>query len=65
LFVDELDGFPGPLSHPFDEKVGKGGLLELIEGRSASFRCSIALLDREDREVEVFAGSEKGRLVRP
>jgi XTP/dITP diphosphohydrolase len=59
LFVDELDGFPGSLSHPFEEKVGKEGLLELIEDRSASFRCSIALLDREDREVEVFTGSER------
>ena len=65
LFVDELNGFPGPLSHPFEEKVGKEGLLELIHDRSASFRCSIALLDCEDREVEVFTGSEKGRLVPP
>lgn len=65
LFVDELNGFPGPLSHLFEEKVGKEELLKLVEDRSASFRCSIALLDCEDREVEVFTGSEKGRLVAP
>jgi len=65
LFVDELNGFPGPLSHPFEEKVGKEELLKLVEDRSASLRCSIALLDCEDREVEVFTGSQNGRLVAP
>jgi Xanthosine triphosphate pyrophosphatase len=66
LFVDELDGFPGTVSSLFEERVGNEKLLELIEdNRSASFRCSVALLDCEDRTVEVFTGSEEGELVAP
>ncbi|MDY6773688.1 MAG: non-canonical purine NTP pyrophosphatase, partial [Candidatus Nanohaloarchaea archaeon] len=44
LFVEELDGFPGVLSSPFDSQVGKENLLELVkEGASAEFRAAVAV----------------------
>ncbi|MFB6209377.1 MAG: non-canonical purine NTP pyrophosphatase [Candidatus Nanohaloarchaea archaeon] len=66
IFVGELNGFPGPLSSPFDEKVGKENLLRLVdEDYSARFRASVAVLNVETGDVEVFSGSEEGRLVKP
>ena len=65
LFVDELNGFPGPLSSPFDSMVGKERLLDLMdEGADARFRAAIAL-HVPDGENEVFVGSAEGEIVEP
>ncbi|QGA80660.1 non-canonical purine NTP pyrophosphatase [Candidatus Nanohalobium constans] len=65
LFVDSLNGFPGPLSSPFDSMVGKERLLDLVDpGADAKFRAAIALHvpDGEDR---VFTGKVEGEIVEP
>lgn len=66
LFVDDLNGFPGPLSSPFDSMVGKERLLDLVdEGADAEFRAAIALYNPQSNELEVFTGSAKGKIVKP
>ncbi|MFB6265962.1 MAG: non-canonical purine NTP pyrophosphatase, partial [Candidatus Nanohaloarchaea archaeon] len=66
LFIDALDGFPGILSSPFDEKLGKEQLLDLVdEGAEAEFRAAVALHDPQGQEVHVFNGSCRGNLVEP
>lgn len=65
LFLDELNGFPGPLSSPFDSMVGKERLLDLVDvGADAKFRAAIAL-QVPDGENEVFVGSAEGEIVEP
>jgi XTP/dITP diphosphohydrolase len=65
LFVDELNGFPGPLSSPFDSMVGKERLLDLVdEGADAEFRAAIAL-HVPGGEDQVFTGSAEGEIVEP
>ena len=64
LFVDSLNGFPGPQTSFFDEKVGKNNLLKLIEGdNSASFRAAVALDLGND--TKVFTGEASGEVVEP
>lgn len=66
LFVDSLNGFPGPLSSPFDNMVGKERLLDLVDiGSEAEFRSAVALYNPQSNEIEVFTGSAKGELVKP
>ena len=65
LFVDELNGFPGPLSSPFDSMVGRERLLDLVDvGADARFRAAIAL-HVPDGENEVFVGTAEGEIVEP
>jgi XTP/dITP diphosphohydrolase len=65
LFVEELNGFPGPLSSPFDSMVGKERLLDLVdEGADAEFRAAIAL-HFPDGENKVFMGKAEGEIVEP
>lgn len=68
LFVDELDGFPGPQTAFFDDTVGKKKkLLRLVdeEEPAASFRTAIALHDPEADDIRVFEGRCDGVLVEP
>ncbi len=66
LFVERLNGFPGPLSSPFDSMVGKEKLLELVdEGAEASFRAAIAFYNPQRNEIEVFTGKAEGEIVAP
>ena len=65
LFVEELNGFPGPQTSFFDSKVGKKKLLDLVEeGAKAEFRAAIALYIPDD-ENQVFIGSAEGEIVKP
>ena len=65
LFVEELNGFPGPQTSFFDSKVGKEGLLDLVdEGAEAEFRAAIALYV-PNGENKVFTGSAEGEIVKP
>ena len=64
LFVNDLNGFPGPHTGFFDEKVGKEKLLDLVEDdRSAEFRAAVAL--RKGEASKVFTGKVPGRIVEP
>lgn len=66
LFVDDLDGFPGILSSPFDAQVGREKLLRLVDDdRTARFRAAIALYDPEGGDIHTFTGEVEGKLVEP
>lgn len=64
LFVDSLNGFPGPQTSFFDRKVGRNNLLKLIEDdNSASFRAAVAL--DLGNGTKVFTGEASGEVVEP
>jgi len=65
LFVEELNGFPGPLTAFFDRKVGKEKLLDLVdESANAEFKAAIAL-HVPDGKNKVFIQSSEGEIVEP
>lgn len=66
LFVDALDGFPGPYSSFVYDTLGIERVVDLLEGesdRSARFRSVVAYCDGET--VETFEGAVVGRIVDP
>ncbi|WP_435100504.1 XTP/dITP diphosphatase [Halarchaeum sp. P4] len=66
LFIDALDGFPGPYSSYVEDTLGVERVWHLAEGledRSASFRCTVAYADAET--VETFDGEIPGEIVAP
>jgi XTP/dITP diphosphohydrolase len=78
LFVDALDGFPGPYSSYVEDTVGVERLWRLAgdeDERRASFRVALAYADDRTRRegpsegptvgVRVFEGRVTGRLVAP
>lgn len=65
LFIEDLNGFPGPQTHFFDRKVSKEKILELVNpGSKAEFRAAIALY-RPEAENKVFTGKAEGTIVKP
>jgi XTP/dITP diphosphohydrolase len=65
LFVDALNGFPGPYSSYAYRTIGVRGLLKLMEGverRAAVFRSAVAYVDREG-SVNVFVGEVRGFIA--
>uniref|UniRef100_A0A7C3WSB8 dITP/XTP pyrophosphatase n=1 Tax=Thermofilum pendens TaxID=2269 RepID=A0A7C3WSB8_THEPE len=65
LFVDALNGFPGPYSHYVYKTLGCRGLLKLLEGvkeRRACFRSVVAVKTPSGR-VEVFTGETWGVIT--
>jgi len=69
LYVEVLNGFPGPYSSYAYEKLGNSGLLKLMEGqkdRRATFRCAVTYADALSREIKAFAGEVEGFIrLRP
>ena len=66
LFVDPLDGFPGPYSAYVEETVGVERLQALVaetDGDRAAFRCAVGYADGD--RVETFTGAVRGRIVPP
>ncbi len=64
LFVDSLNGFPGPYTSYVYKTLGIRGLLRLLEGvadRSAEFRSVIAYAGPWG--VRVFTGTVRGRIA--
>jgi len=63
LFVDALDGFPGPYSSYAYKRLGCKGLLRLLEGvrtRTATFQTVFLL--RRKGEHHVFRGEVAGTI---
>jgi len=63
LFVEELNGFPGPYSSYVFSTVGTRGILDLLRdrrGREAEFKSVICHFDGEG--YSVFRGSVGGRI---
>lgn len=66
LFVEALDGFPGPYTHYVDDKLGEDGLLKLLEGvdnRNACFIEAFAYCEY-GKEPIVFKSITKGKIAK-
>lgn len=64
LFINALNGFPGPYSSYVQETVGNAAILHLLEStedRGAEFVTAVAYC-REPSKVRVFVGRLKGRI---
>jgi len=65
LFVDALEGFPGPFSSYAFKTIGIKGLLRLLDGRRsrrAAFRSAVAFCAPSGEPV-VFEGVVVGRIL--
>ena len=66
LFIEALNGFPGPYAAYSYKTLGNKGLLKLmnnIGNRKAVFRSAVAYFDRETDVPVVFEGEAKGEIV--
>lgn len=65
LFVEALNGFPGPYTHYVDDTLGYEGLLKLLEGesnRKAYFKEVLAYCEYGGEPV-VFTGITNGTIA--
>jgi XTP/dITP diphosphohydrolase len=65
LFIDALDGFPGPYAAYVYKTLHNKGILKLmdnIKNRSATFRSAITYCE-SDKEPLVFEGESKGQIT--
>jgi len=61
LFIDSLNGFPGPYSSFIFKTIGNNGILELVSSdRTAKFVSVIAYSD--GKNIEIFESSIKGKI---
>ncbi|MFC6613441.1 non-canonical purine NTP pyrophosphatase [Halopenitus salinus] len=80
LFIEGLDGFPGPYSSYVEDTLGVEGVHAIasdLDDRRASFRCVLAYcdgddfdaspdpIDREDRNAAAAAGPDAETADRP
>jgi len=66
LFIDALNGFPGPYSAYVYRTIGNKGLLKLMERmdtRKATFRSAIAYFSLQLKSPICFEGSVSGKIV--
>lgn len=64
LFIDALNGFPGPYSSYVYRTIGLKGVLKLLDGvadRKARFVAAVALAVN-DNDIYVFEGSVEGYI---
>ena len=66
LFVDVLNGFPGPYSAYVYRTIGNKGLLRLMEkmdNRKATFKSVIAYFSSQQKSPICFEGSVSGEII--
>jgi XTP/dITP diphosphohydrolase len=66
LFIEALNGFPGPYAAYVYKTIGNKGVLELMEGveaRKAVFRSAIAYCDSDTEATVVFEGEAQGEIT--
>jgi len=64
LFIDSLNGFPGPYSSYVYDTIGNKGIISLLENiksRNAKFTAIIAYCDGVD-DVQLFESSITGKI---
>ncbi len=64
LFIDSLNGFPGPYSSYVYNKLGNDGILKLMkenENRSAFFKSIVAF--HSNNEVNLYEGITQGEIT--
>lgn len=67
LFFNALKGFPGALIKMLIDRVGREGIVKLLEGfedKTATAKCAIGFT-KDGKEVEIFIGEIKGQIVSP
>jgi XTP/dITP diphosphohydrolase len=67
LFVDALNGFPGPYAAYVYKTIDNAGLLKLMENvqnRKATFRSAIAYCDNVSGRSVCFAGETSGEITK-
>lgn len=65
LFIDTLNGFPGPYAAFVLNTIGNTGILKLMEGmqdRSARFTTAIGFAD--ETGARIFSGTVEGHITR-
>jgi XTP/dITP diphosphohydrolase len=65
LFIDALDGFPGPYAAYAYKTIHNKGILKLMENvqnRKATFHSAIAYCDQETGPL-IFEGESKGKIT--
>lgn len=65
LFIEALNGFPGPYSSYVYKTVGNEGVLKLMEGiedRTAEFKSAVAFAE-PNGETKVFLGVSSGKIA--
>lgn len=66
LFIEALNGFPGPYTHYVDERLGEDGILKLLENeenRNACFIEAFAYCEY-GKEPVVFKSITKGTIAK-
>lgn len=66
LFVDALNGFPGPYAAYVYGTIGNQGLLKLMENvetRKARFESVIAYLSKDLKSPKCFSGQAQGEIA--
>jgi XTP/dITP diphosphohydrolase len=66
LFVDALNGFPGPYAAYVYKTIGNQGLLRLMQNvktRKACFKSVIAYLSKDLKSPKCFCGQVQGEIV--
>lgn len=67
LFIDALQGFPGPYSSYVYQTLGTKGILKLMRNttrRNAYFYSAVAFSDSDkDSEIKLFHGRVNGKIV--
>jgi XTP/dITP diphosphohydrolase len=66
LFIEALNGFPGPYAAYVYRTIGNRGVLKLmenVEDRKAVFRSAIAYCDSEAEAPVVFEGEAAGEIT--
>ena len=65
VYIDGMNGLPGPLIKWFTKSVGYEGLAKLAKvfGNKASAKCIIGYFD--GKNTEFFEGEVKGKIVEP
>lgn len=66
LFIDAMDGFPGPYAAYVYKTIGNQGILKLmhnVRNRKAHFVSAIAYLSKQGRETICFLGRVDGEIT--
>lgn len=64
LFIESLNGFPGPYSSYIQKTIGNDGILKLMKGikdRKATFRSAVGFCTPNDSPL-IFVGEVHGRI---
>ena len=65
LFIDELNGFPGPYAAYTYKTIGNKGLIQLMKNfrnRKAHFKSVVAYLDSLTMPPVIFEGASEGEI---